>query len=115
LEKSPVPLALSANALSGGQTQILIVRRIKRIDYYPGESTEECSPESISDTEHWLNWNGDLDIPNESEDDWEPDNESNMELDNGSEASETLEQRNVSATPNVPVIDSAYTSDKADG
>jgi hypothetical protein len=93
----------------------LNVRRNRRVNRHPAESDEDSSPESISDTEHWFNWNEDLDIPNESEDDWEPDNESDMELDNGSEASETLEQRNVSATPNVPVIDSAYTLDKADG
>jgi hypothetical protein len=43
-----------------------------------------------------------LDNPNNSEDDWEADNESDMELDNGSEDSETPEVRNVSAAPNVP-------------
>jgi hypothetical protein len=37
-----------------------------------------------------------------SEDDWEADKESDMELDNGSEVSETLEVRNVSAAPNIP-------------
>jgi len=79
----------------------LNVRRIKRIDRHPAESDEDSSPESISDTENWPNWNGDLDNPNESEDNWEADNESNMELDNGSEISETPEQRNVSAAPNV--------------
>jgi hypothetical protein len=114
-EKSPVPPALSAKDRPAGQTQILNVRRNRRVNHHPAESDEDSSPESISDTEYWLNWNGDLDIPNESEDDWDPDNESDMELDNSSEASETLEQRNVSATPNVPIIDSAYTSDKANG
>jgi hypothetical protein len=43
-----------------------------------------------------------LDNPNHSEDNWEADNESDTELDNGSEVSETLEVRNVSAAPNVP-------------
>jgi hypothetical protein len=101
-EKSPVPPALSAKDLPGGRTQVLNVRRIKRIDRHPAESDEDSSPESISDTENWLNWNGDLDNPNDSEDDWEADNESDMELDNCSEVSETLEVRNVSAAPNVP-------------
>jgi len=101
-EKSPVPPALSAKDLPGGRTQVLNVRRIKRIDCHPPESHEDSSPESISDTENWLNWNGDLDIPNDSEDDWEADNEPGMELDNGSEVSETLEVRNVGAAPNVP-------------
>jgi hypothetical protein len=43
----------------------------------------------------------DTDTPNDSEDDWEADYESDMELDNGSEDSDSLEQRSVSATPNV--------------
>jgi len=82
--------------------QVLNVRRIKRIDRHPAESDEDSSPESISDSINWLNWNGDLDNPNDSEDDWEADNESDMELHNGIEDSETPEQRNVSAAPNVP-------------
>ena len=101
-EQSPVPPALSAKDLPGGRTQLLNVRWIKRIDCDPAESDEDGSPESISDTENCLNWNGDLDNPNDSEDDWEADNESDMELDNGSEVSATLEERNVSAAPNVP-------------
>jgi len=101
-EKLPVPPALSAKDLPGGRTRVLNVRRIKRIDRHPAESDEDSSPESISDTENWLNWNGDLDNPNDSEDDWEADNESDMELDNGSEESETPELRTVSAAPNVP-------------
>jgi len=103
-EKSPVPPALSSKDLPGRQTQILNVCRIKQIDRHPAESDEDRSPESISDTEYWLNWNGDLDNPNESEDDWEADNGSDMELDNGSEDSKTPEQRNVSAAPNVPQL-----------
>jgi len=50
---------------------------------------------------NWLNWNGALDNANESEHNWEADNESDMELDNGRENAETPEQRNVSATLNV--------------
>ena len=101
-EISPVPPAWSAKVLPGGRTQVLNVRRIKRIDCHPPESHEDSSPESISDTENWLNWNGDLDNPNDSDDDWEVDNESDTELDNGSEVSQTLEVRNVGAAPNVP-------------
>jgi len=80
-EKSPVPPALSAKDLPEGQTQILNVHRIKRIDRHPAKSGEDNSPESISDTENSLNWNGDLDNPNDSEDNWQADNESDMELD----------------------------------
>jgi hypothetical protein len=100
--KSPVPPALSAKDLPGGRNQVLNVRRIKRIDRHPAKSDEDSSPESISDTKNFLNWNGDLDHPNESQDNWEADNQSDMELDNGSDVSETLEVRNVNAAQNVP-------------
>ena len=81
---------------------MLNVRRIKTIDRHPGESDEDNSPESISDTNNWLNWNGDLDNPNNSEDDCEADDESEIQLHNSIEDSETSEQRNVSAAPNDP-------------
>jgi hypothetical protein len=80
----------------------LNVHRIRRVNRHSTKSDEDSSPDSISDTKNWLNWNGDLDNPNESEDDWESDNESDMKLDNGSKDSETPEQQNVSAAPNVP-------------
>jgi len=54
------------------------------------------------DTENWLNWNGDLDNPNDSEDDWEADIEFEIELDNGIEDPETPGQQEVTAGPNVP-------------
>jgi len=59
-------------------------------------------PESISDTEDWLNWNGDLDNPNDSEDDCAADIESTIEQDNSIEDPECPEQRAVSAAPNDP-------------
>jgi hypothetical protein len=40
-EKSPVPPALSAKDLPGGRTQVLNVRRIKRIDRHPAKSDED--------------------------------------------------------------------------
>jgi len=88
--------------LPGGRTQVLNVRQIEQINRHPAESAEISSAERISDTKNWLNWNGDLDNANNSEDDWEADNESEMEMDNGREDSETLEHRYVSAAPNVP-------------
>ena len=100
-EKSPVPQVLSAKVLPGGRTPMLNVRQIRRVNCHPAKSDEDSSPQSISDSKNWLNWNGDLDDPNEGEDNWEADNESDMDLDNGSEDSETPEQHNVSATPNV--------------
>jgi hypothetical protein len=81
--------AMSGKHLLGGQTQVLNVRPIKWIDRHPAKSDEDHSPERISDTKNWPNSNGDLDNPNDSEDNWEADNELDMKLDNGSEDSET--------------------------
>jgi hypothetical protein len=101
-EKSPVLPALSANDLPGGRSQVLNISRIRRIDWRPAETDQDSAPDSISGTKNWLNWNEDLDNPNDSEDDWETDDESDMEQDNSSENSDTPEVQNVSATPNVP-------------
>ena len=111
-EKSPVPPALCAKDLHGGRTQVLDVRPIKRIDCHPARSEEACSPESISATQNWLNWIGDLDNPNDSEHDWEAENESDMELDNSSEDSETPEQWNVCAAQNIPALIGPITRSK---
>jgi len=101
-ERSPLPPALSAKELAGGRPQVLNVRRIRRIDRHAVESDDDSAPTSISDTENWLNWNGDLDNPNESEDNCEADNESDVEQDNWVEDSECPEQQDVCAAPNVP-------------
>jgi hypothetical protein len=77
-ERSPFPPALSAMDLPGGQTQILNVRRIRRINCHPVESDEDSTPESTSDMDDWLNWNGDLDNPNDSEEDCAADDESDI-------------------------------------
>ena len=45
-----------------------------------------------------------MDNPNDSKDDWEADNESDVELENGSEVSESQEVRNVSVAPDDPVL-----------
>jgi len=101
-ERSPLPPALYAKDLPGGRTQILNVRRIRRINCHRVESNEDSAPESISDTNDWLNRNGDLDNPNDSEDDCAVDDESDIEQNNGIEDSACPEQQNVSAAPNVP-------------
>jgi hypothetical protein len=62
-ERSRLPPPLSAKDLPGGQIQILNVCRIQRINCHPVKSDEDSTPESISDTEDWLDWNGDLDNP----------------------------------------------------
>ena len=101
-ERSPLPPALSAKDLPGGRTQILNVRRIRRINRHPVESDKDSAPESISDTEDWLNWNGDLDNPNDSEEDCAVDDDSDIEHNNCIEDPKCPEQQDVSAAPNVP-------------
>jgi len=56
-ERSPLPPALSAKNLPGGRTQILNVPQIRRINRHPVESDDDSAPESILDTDDWLNWN----------------------------------------------------------
>jgi len=101
-ERSPLPPALPAKDLPGGRTEILNVCRIRKINHYPVKSDEHSAPEIISDTDVWLNWNGDLDNPNDSEDDCAADDESNIELNSGIEDPECPEQQDVSAAPTVP-------------
>jgi hypothetical protein len=54
-ERSPLPPPLSAKDLPRGQTQILNVHRIRRINRHPVKSGENRAPESISNTDDWLN------------------------------------------------------------
>jgi hypothetical protein len=101
-ERSPWPPALSAKDLPAGRTQILNVRRIRRISPHLVESDEHSAPESISDTEDWLNWNGDLDNPNDREEDCAVDDDSDIEHNNYIQDPVCPEQQDVSAAPNVP-------------
>jgi len=78
--RSPLPPALSTQDLPAGQTQVLYVCQIKRIDHHPVESDEDSAPDSIWDRQNWLNWNSVLDNPNDSNDDCEKDIESDIEL-----------------------------------
>jgi len=50
-ERSPLPPALSAKDLPGGQTQMLNVRRIRRINPHPVERDNASATESISDAD----------------------------------------------------------------
>jgi hypothetical protein len=101
-ERSPLPPALSAKELPGGQTQILNVRRIRRINRHPVESDEDSAHESIWDNEDWLHRNGDLGNPNDSEENCTADDDSDIEHNNWIEDPECTEQQDVSAMPNVP-------------
>jgi hypothetical protein len=66
------------------------------------ESDNDSPPESMSDTQDWLNWNGDLDNPNHSKEDCVAADESDIEHNHGIEDPEYPEQLDVSAAPNVP-------------
>jgi len=101
-ERSPLPPALSAKDLPGGRTQILNVCWIRRINRHPVESDEDSAPESILDTNDWLNWNGNLDTPNDSKEDCAADDESDLEPNTGIEDPDCPEQQDVSDAPNVP-------------
>jgi hypothetical protein len=54
-ERSPLPPALSAKDCPGGRIQILNVCRIQRINRHPIKSDDDSVPESILDTDDWLN------------------------------------------------------------
>jgi len=101
-ERSPLPPALSVKDLLGGLTEILIVHRIRRIDCHPVKYVEDSAPESISGTKTWLDSNGDLDDPNDSEDDSAADVEYGIKWDNGIEDLESPEQWDVRAWRNIP-------------
>jgi len=101
-ERSPLPPALSAKDLPGGRSQILNVRRIRRINRHPVKSDDDSTPETISDTDDSLNWNGDLDNPNDSEEYCAADDESDIYHNKGIKDPECPEQQDVRAAPNVP-------------
>jgi len=101
-ERSPLPPRLSVNKLPGGWTQILNVRLIRRINHHPVKSAEDSAPETISDSEDCLNWNGDLENPTDSADYCATDIESGIAQDLSIEDSECPEQRDVSSSPNIP-------------
>jgi len=97
-----LPPALAAKDLPGGRTQIINVHRVRRINRHSAESDDNSAPESISDTDDGVNWNGNLDNSNHSEDDCAADDESDIDPNNGIEDRECPEQQDVSAPPNVP-------------
>jgi len=101
-ETSPLPPAWSAKDLSIERTQILNIQQIQKINCHPLQSDDDSAPESILDTEDWLNWNGNMDIPNDTEDDCAADVESDIELASCIKNPECPLQRDVSTAPNVP-------------
>jgi hypothetical protein len=101
-ERSTLPPVLSAKDLPGGRTQICNVCDIQRINHHLVESDEASTPESILDTEDWLNWNGDLDNPNYGEEDWAANDESDNGHNNCIVDPQCPEHQDVSAMQNVP-------------
>jgi hypothetical protein len=72
------------------------------INRHPVESDERSSHESTSTTEDWLNWIGDLDIPNDSEDDCAGDVKSDIEQEDSIDDPECPEQRDLSTALTDP-------------
>jgi hypothetical protein len=68
-ERAPLPPPVSPTNLPGGHTQIFNVRRIQIINRHPAKCDQNSAPECNSETEDWHNWNGDIDNPNDSEED----------------------------------------------
>jgi len=68
---------------------------------HPAESDVDCAPDTMLYTHNLLHWNADIDTPNESEDDWEAHNESDIELDNRIKDHECPEQQDCSVAPNI--------------
>jgi len=101
---SPLPPALSAKNLPGGRTQVFNIRGIQTIDRHRAGHDEDSAPERSSDTENWLNWKADLENPNGSKDNWEPDDETDIERGKGIDHPESPAPRDVSAAPNVPCL-----------
>jgi hypothetical protein len=96
-----LPPAWFAKDLHGGRTQLLNINQIWRINHHPVKCYEDSSPDSISDTEDWLNWNGTVDIPHDTGDDCVADHESHIEQGNGIEDPEWPLPRDVSGEPTV--------------
>ena len=101
-ERSPLPPALSANNLTRGQTQVINVHQIKTIDRHPPKRDVDSAPETILNTENWLDWNWNFDDSNQINDNREADNESDIERGNGIDDLESPNQGDVSAVPKVP-------------
>jgi len=82
----------------------LNVRRIRRINLNQVQCDEATTPESISDTDDWLNWNWHFDVPNDSENDCGANFESDIEQENHIEDPHCPALRDVSAAPNIPTL-----------
>jgi hypothetical protein len=114
-EISPLPPAVSANDLPGGQTEILNGCQIRSIDNSPVEGDSDHVPQMISDMNHWLNWNGDFTNPSDGEHNCVEDDDFDIEYVNDIQDPETPEQRDVSAILKCSRIDLANTEVRLTG
>jgi hypothetical protein len=73
-----------------------------KIDCHPVEGDGHSAQGSIMETDDWLNWHGDLENLNDSEDDCAADDETDIGPNNPMEDAECPEQQDVGAAPNVP-------------
>jgi len=99
---SPLLPGLSAKNLSGWRTQKFTVHQIRRTDCHPLESHEDTKHGNISNTEKFLTWKDNLDIPTDTEDNCITDIEADTEQDNYIEDPESPGQQDVSTAPDVP-------------
>jgi len=79
----------------------MIVHRARRINPHPVNCDEHSPPERISDTEYWLNWDEDLDYPDDRVDDCTADIKSDIDQDNAIKVKEYPKQQDVRASGNV--------------
>lgn len=56
-----LPKSLPLTEIGDGQARVRHFRRIRRIDRHPNDTDGDSGGEGHSDTEDWLNWNGDFD------------------------------------------------------
>jgi hypothetical protein len=101
-EGSDLPPAVSTKDIAGGRTQILNVCQIPIMNRPPVECDEHCAPQSMSVTEDWLNLNGDLENPNDNENNCAADVEPCNDQDNCIKDPHCPQQRDVSTMPNFP-------------
>jgi len=81
-EISPLPPAISAKDLPAGGTQIFNMYRNRSLNRHPVKIDEDSPPERILDTGDWLNSNGELGNPNDTDHDRVADVESDIEQGN---------------------------------
>jgi hypothetical protein len=95
-----LPPALSTKDLSGGRTKVLNFSQNNTFDRHPAKGCQDGVPEYSTNTGNLLYQDGDFKNPMENEDDWEADNGSDMELENGIMNLAGPGQWNLYATPN---------------